>query len=64
MMAVVVGNVLVTKWNGCVPANKQFFAQELAMPISSNFYRRMWLVVKMLVPEFGPITPFTLGPAF
>ena len=22
-----------------------------------------WLVVKMLVPEFGPITPFTLGPA-
>ena len=24
----------------------------------------IWLVVKMLVPEFGPITPFTLGPAF
>ncbi len=22
-----------------------------------------WLVVKMLVPEFGPVTPFTLGPA-
>ena len=26
-------------------------------------YIYIWLVVKMLVPEFGPITPFTLGPA-